>query len=126
MKKLVLSVVVAFLAGTGSVYSRPTVSGEQSNAVSVAKASDTHAHLKVSGSCGMCKTRIEKAAKDVKGVSSVSWDREYQELHVNFDPEKTSIEAISKAIAKAGHDTDKDSAPDKVYKKLPCCCKYRK
>jgi Cu(I)/Ag(I) efflux system membrane fusion protein len=74
----------------------------------------------------MCKTRIEKAATKVKGVSSVSWDQQAQELHVNFDPEKTSVEAISKAIAKTGHDTEKDKADDKVYAKLPKCCKYRK
>ena len=50
---------------------------------------------------------------------------EKQELHLNFDPDKTSIETISKAIAAAGHDTDKDKAPDEVYNALPACCKYR-
>lgn len=127
MKKIVFLTAAAFLLGTGSMYST-TVSpkGEAVHASSGIQAGDTHAHLKVKGSCGMCKTRIEKAATKVKGVSSVSWDQQAQELHVNFDPEKTSVEAISKAIAKTGHDTEKDKADDKVYAKLPKCCKYRK
>ena len=73
----------------------------------------------------MCKDRIEKAAKSVENVTFASWDMEKQELHLNFDPDKTSIETISKAIAAAGHDTDKDKAPDEVYNALPACCKYR-
>jgi mercuric ion binding protein len=31
---------------------------------------------------------------------------------------------IHKAIAEAGHDTEKESAPDDVYDNLPECCKY--
>jgi len=34
--------------------------------------------------------------------------------------------AIHKAIANAGHDTDKEKAPDEVYKNLPGCCQYTK
>ncbi len=86
---------------------------------------EEHAMLGVKGSCEMCKDRIEKAAKSVENVTFASWDMEKQELHLNFDPDKTSIEAISKAIAAAGHDTDKDKAPDEVYNALPACCKYR-
>ena len=86
---------------------------------------EEHAMLGVKGSCEMCKDRIEKAAKSVENVTFASWDMEKQELHLNFDPDKTSIETISKAIAAAGHDTDKDKAPDEVYNALPACCKYR-
>ena len=38
---------------------------------------------------------------------------------------KANASAIQKAIAKAGHDTEKFKAPDKVYKQLPECCLYR-
>ena len=84
-----------------------------------------HAMIKVQGSCGMCKDRIEKTAKAVSGVSSAQWDLETKELHLNFDGSKTSIDAISKAIAKVGHDTDKYKAALDVYDALPGCCKYR-
>lgn len=84
-----------------------------------------HAMLGVQGKCDICKERIETAAKSVKGVSMAHWDVDKKELHLNFDPAQTSVDAISKAIAKAGHDTDKDKANQAVYDALPDCCKYR-
>ncbi|KAA6329207.1 Copper chaperone CopZ [termite gut metagenome] len=84
-----------------------------------------HAMLSVQGSCGMCKTRIEKTAKGIKGVSSATWDMEKKELHVDFDSKQTNLNAISKAIAKAGHDTEKHKTDKKTYDALPGCCKYR-
>lgn len=89
-----------------------------------AKASD-HAQIKVSGNCEMCKERIETAAKSVAGVTTAEWSAETKQLHVSFDGTKTSSDAIQKAIAKAGHDTEKYKAPDDVYKALPDCCLYR-
>lgn len=91
-----------------------------------ASAEEAHGNLKAGGACGMCKTRIEKAAKSVEGVASAVWNKEKQQLHVHYDAAKTSLEAISKAVAKSGHDTDKDKAADKTYDALPACCKYRK
>ena len=82
--------------------------------------------LKVEGLCGMCKTRIEKAAKDVEGVTRAEWDRATKELTLEFDSGKTKVKTISKAIARVGHDTEKDKANDNVYNSLPGCCKYRK
>ncbi|KAA6328351.1 hypothetical protein EZS27_022739 [termite gut metagenome] len=79
----------------------------------------------VQGNCAMCKERIEKAAKEVQGVSSATWDSEKKELQLNFDPSQTSLDVISKAVAKSGHDTEKDKAEEEVYNALPDCCKYR-
>lgn len=87
---------------------------------------EEHAMLNVKGSCEMCKERIENAAKSVEGVSFASWDIDKQEVHLNFDPSKTSTDEIAKAIAKVGHDTDKYKAEQAVYDALPSCCKYRK
>ncbi|MDD4632200.1 MAG: copper chaperone, partial [Proteiniphilum sp.] len=39
--------------------------------------------------------------------------------------EKTSPDDIAKAVAKAGHDTDKFKADQAAYNALPECCKYR-
>jgi Cu(I)/Ag(I) efflux system membrane fusion protein len=84
-----------------------------------------HQMIRVSGNCEMCKDRIETAAKSVSGVMSAEWSAEKQMLHAEFDPAKTSSDAIQKAIAKVGHDTDKYKAPDNIYKELPECCLYR-
>lgn len=81
--------------------------------------------IEVSGACGMCKTRIEKAASGVEGVKAAEWDKKSQELKVTFDEKKTSVEAIQKAVVAVGHDSGKMKADDKVYNALPGCCKYR-
>lgn len=89
------------------------------------KKNQKHAMITVQGSCEMCKDRIEKTAKAIDGVSSANWDLETKVLHLNFDASKTSTDAISKAVAKVGHDTDKYKAALDVYDALPGCCKYR-
>jgi len=46
-----------------------------SSFVLFANAANTE-KFKVAGNCGMCKARIEKAAKSVDGVSGADWDKE--------------------------------------------------
>jgi copper chaperone CopZ len=81
--------------------------------------------IEVKGNCGMCETRIEKAALTVDGVSKADWDKTTKKLKVTFDDAKTSIDNIETAVAKVGHDTPKHKAADEVYNELPGCCKYR-
>jgi len=80
--------------------------------------------IKVYGNCGMCKTRIDKAANSVKGVSKASWDSEDSMLTVTFDDSKTTTLKIEEAVSKVGHDTDNVKATDKTYNALPGCCQY--
>ncbi|WP_283686174.1 efflux RND transporter periplasmic adaptor subunit [Dysgonomonas sp. Marseille-Q5470] len=101
-----------------------SATGNDGQQTTVAKSE--HAIINVQGLCEMCKERIEKAAKGVGGVSSASWDQKTKQLHLNFDASRTSVDAISKAVAKAGHDTDKYKADKATYDALPGCCKYRK
>jgi Cu(I)/Ag(I) efflux system membrane fusion protein len=110
-KTILLFAATAFLA-TGSAYSSTGVPEEGT--------------MKVQGNCSMCKKNIEGAAKSVKGVESASWNKETKELQFQYNEEQASPEAVSKAIAKVGYDTEKDKAKDKVYDALPGCCKYRK
>ena len=88
------------------------------------KGEKSHEMFKVSGLCEMCKSRIEKAAKGVKGVINANWDMKAKVIHLDFDPKQTSKSKISKAIAGAGHDTELDKAPKSVYDALPSCCHY--
>ena len=80
--------------------------------------------IKVSGNCGMCKERIETAAT-VDGVTSASWNKDTKMLTLAYNPTVVKSEEVQKKIAAAGHDTEKFKADDKVYAKLPGCCKYR-
>lgn len=91
----------------------------------VLKDSVKTASFKVYGNCGMCKGRIEKAAK-IKGVKSAEWNKGTKVLTVEYDAVKVSEEAIHKAIADAGHDTENMAASDESYNNLMGCCQYKR
>jgi len=101
-------------------------SGIKSSGMPGMEMTGQHASFRVSGSCELCKDRIETASKSVVGVKSASWDTKTQQVHVEYDPMKTSPGSVEMAIAKAGHDTEKFRADDKTYESLPECCHYRK
>jgi len=107
MNTKIMSLVIMFLIGTLSVFSQ--VKTEK---------------IKVYGNCGMCQSRIEKAAKSVTGVSKAKWDSDSHMLTLSYDESKAKIADIHKAEAKVGHDTDIEKADDKVYSSLPGCCQY--
>ena len=81
--------------------------------------------FEVAGKCGMCKSRIEKAAKSVEGVSEAEWNKETKMLKLTFDISTTDVEKVHLAVARVGHDTPIHKADDEVYWKLPSCCLYR-
>ena len=80
--------------------------------------------IKTSAVCGMCKDRIEKAAK-VDGVSKADWNKDTKILTLAYDPSKVKSDDVQKKIAAVGHDTEKFKADTKTYNGLPGCCKYR-
>lgn len=80
--------------------------------------------FKVYGNCGMCKSRIEKAAKSVDGVTAADWNKETKMMEVSFDGAKTDVHKVQIAIAKVGHDTEMHKAKDETYDSLPGCCQY--
>lgn len=93
-------------------------------AISVSAQTKTES-FKVSGNCGMCKKRIEKATQ-VEGVSKAEWNAETKLLTVSYDSTKIIAEALQQKIAAVGHDTEKFTAPDSVYENLPGCCLYER
>lgn len=107
MKTRVLSLASMFLLGTSLVFAQAKTE-----------------KFEVKGNCGMCETRIEKAAKSVEGVTTADWNQETKILVVSFDESKTSVHKVQMAIAKVGHDTPMHKAKDEVYNALPGCCKY--
>ncbi len=79
--------------------------------------------IKTSAVCGMCKKKIEKDLSYEKGVVSADLNVETKIVTVKYNPKKTNIAKIKKAINKAGYDADELPANPKAYKKLPECCK---
>ncbi len=88
------------------------------------KKNITEQSIQVAGLCGDCKERIENAA-DIKGVKLAIWTPETKVLKLVFRNDKTSLEKIKQAIAKAGYGSEGVKADEKAYAKLPECCKYK-
>lgn len=107
MKKLL--VITMLLIGT-------TVFSQNKNA----KAS-----MEVDGVCGMCKTRIEKACLNTKGVKFATWDVDTHELKLIYDDRKTDVNTIKKQVLAVGHDVKEQKATDEAYAAVHPCCKYR-
>lgn len=107
MKKMILVALAVFAIGT-------------------AQAKTVKTTFPVSGKCGMCEKRIEKAAKAVPGVIAANYSLDKQELSLVYDNKKTDPKKVQQAIAAVGHDAGDVKATDEAYNALHGCCKYRK
>jgi len=94
------------------------------SALSVMAQTSTE-RFQVSGNCGMCKSKIEKAAKEA-GATSASWNEDSKELVVSFASGSSSVAQIQQKIAEVGYDNAGARATDAAYNKLHGCCKYER
>ncbi len=81
--------------------------------------------IKVWGNCGMCKNKIEKAAK-TGGATTAIWNEKTKILNTSYNSSSTTPEKIQRSIAASGYDTENFKADDKAYKALMGCCKYER
>lgn len=81
--------------------------------------------FKVSGNCGMCKTKIEKAAKEA-GAKDASWDVDSKMLTVTYKSSTTNTAKIQQKIAEVGYDNVGFKSTVEAYNKLHGCCKYER
>ena len=91
-------------------------------AISFAQKAKTEA-TPVSGNCGMCKSKIEKAAKEA-GVKEANWDVDAKVLTVKYNSSSTNAARIQQAVAAAGYDTRDVKTTEEAYGKLHGCCQY--
>ncbi len=82
--------------------------------------------IRVAGNCEHCKERIEGTLSAMKGLSFVQWQPDKGSVFVKYNESLLTNAQIQKAIAAVGHDTGSERADDKVYRKLPACCKYER
>ena len=92
---------------------------------SVANAQNKTETFKVSGNCGMCKSKIEKAAKDA-GAKEASWDADSKILTITYISSSTNTAKIQEKIASVGYDNAGAIASNESYNKLHACCKYER
>lgn len=93
--------------------------------ITFAQDKNAKASLEVDGVCLMCKSRIEKACLNTKGVKSANWDVKTHELKLIYDGRKTNLKTIQKSVVAVGHDTKELKATNDAYASVHPCCKYR-
>src|SRR5688572_3514251 len=79
--------------------------------------------FQVLGNCGMCETKIEKAAKSA-GASYAEWNQDTKIITVKYKSSSSNLAKIQKSIAEAGYDNAGAKAGNEAYDKLHSCCKY--
>jgi mercuric ion binding protein len=124
MKKIILSVAVIAALGLSSCKNETKKDSNTTDTEISNETAMTNVSFGVRGNCGMCKTTIEKAANNVEGVATATWDVDKKKIEVSFDEAKTDAIVIHKAIAASGYDTDKVKGDLDAYEGLPGCCKY--
>lgn len=123
MKKVIFSAALLLAMGLVSCKNESKEASVVQE-TTVVKAEITESVFGVRGNCGMCKNTIDKAAISLEGVTSADWNRLRKEIKVVFDASKTNLDAIHKAIAASGYDTDKLNGNLEAYSNLPGCCQY--
>lgn len=93
--------------------------------ITFAQSKNATAVIEVDGVCGMCKSRIEKACLNTKGVKSANWNVKTHQLKLVYNEKKTDLITIKKSIIAVGHDTKDMKASDEAYASIHGCCKYR-
>jgi hypothetical protein len=71
----------------------------------------------------MCKSKIEKAAKEA-GATSASWDADTKVLTVSYKSSTTNTAKIQQKIAAVGYDNAGFKSSAAAYNKLHGCCQY--
>ena len=125
MKTVILSIVLMFGITMAGSFQAQAQDAQKDKAACEVQGNLAEASFEVDGLCSMCKDRIEKAAKEVDGVKKATWNMKSKTLTMGFHEDQVEVKKVHKAIAKAGHDTEKAKASDEAYASLPMCCKYR-
>ena len=106
MKKSILFMAVAILAGISACSEKP----------------NAHAEFFIRGNCGMCKERIDKTIMSIGGVSKADWNVDTKMMTVDYDSTKVKVIDIEKAVAKTGHGTKSVAMDSTANANLPDCC----
>ena len=77
----------------------------------------------VYGNCEMCKKTIEENLLRMKGIKKAEWTIKTQQLHIVYNQEIVSEDAIHQKISSIGYATDKIVANEEAYKQLHYCCR---
>ncbi len=91
----------------------------------LAQENENIERIHVDGRCGMCKNRIEKAALQIKGIKTATWNVDTKQLKIFVNRKNFNEDQLHQKMAGIGHDTEKMRATNEAYENLPSCCLYR-
>ncbi len=123
MNKFIYLCLCLCMVAFQGITAQNTEQNTRQNTATVHESENTYSTL-VYGICGMCKSRIEKAANTVEGVKSADWDIATRILTLEIDSIFDESQ-LHKAVNAVGHDTELSKAGQKAYNALDDCCKYR-
>jgi periplasmic mercuric ion binding protein len=125
MKRIQIMLTALFLGlfFVNTAAAQAAASGVVKKKATVAAVAEKIETFQVLGNCGMCKKTIEKAAL-AAGAKTAAWNLDADLLTVVFDPAKTTLDALQKAVAQSGYDNAGYKAPDAAYNGLHGCCQY--
>jgi len=78
--------------------------------------------VRTSSVCDMCEKMIEENLIYEKGVKKVDLDLPASLIRVDYDPRKTTPDAIRVAVTKLGYSADDMPGDAKAFSQLPACC----
>ena len=78
--------------------------------------------IQTNAQCGDCKERIETTLNQTKGVVYAELNFETKIVEVKYNPSKTDVAALQKALTAIGYDADDQKADATAQKALPLCC----
>lgn len=78
--------------------------------------------IRTSAVCDMCIVTIEGELIYEKGVKKVKLDLATNVISVEYDPRKTTPDALRTAVTKLGYHADDVPGDPKAFAALPDCC----
>ena len=103
MKKLFLTILIAFLAINLSLF-----------------AADKEISVQTDLHCGACKAKIEKTMKTLNGIKSTKADVESKIVTIKYDTDKLSDKKIIQTISDLGYKASMINTKQEEVKKDDC------
>ena len=86
-------------------------------------AANRHVNLRIQGmTCASCVSHVEKALRDVPGVSAATVNLATESASVDYDPDLATLEAMAASVQEAGYDVAPERAAFKVHGMTCAAC----
>jgi len=113
MRFLLIALFISLLGSGCSSSGSKSTGGETAGEVSFPEENLKLVHLEVTGmTCEGCENTVVTSIRKLDGIHEAKASHSAEETIVRFDSTKTSVEAISQAIADAGYKVEGEKTKD--------------